>query len=201
MGNFAVCLSTTYYMEHFFDINELNLINKITAYLLSGDRRAAAKEYAYIVRKYSKVIIDFVSRMVQNRDDAQDIAQNVFVKAFNNLTKFEGRSNFSTWLTRIAYNEIINHLKLNKIHYVNIDDTPTSCCDISDDELSTNNEERIQRLEKAIDLLPPDDQMLLHLFYYENKPMKEIGFIMNAEPRTLTVRLHRIRKRLLEMII
>ncbi|MBQ9212582.1 MAG: hypothetical protein IJ150_01395 [Bacteroidales bacterium] len=57
-------------MEHFFDINELNLINKITAYLLSGDSRAAAKEYAYIVRKYSKVIIDFVSRMVQNHDDA-----------------------------------------------------------------------------------------------------------------------------------
>jgi RNA polymerase sigma-70 factor (ECF subfamily) len=83
---------------------------------------------------------------------------------------------------------------------LSIDDTQFSDAEISDDEFSSGKEERIQELEAALDLLNPDEKMLVHLYYYEDKPMKEIAFIMDAEPNVLTVRLHRIRKKLAEMI-
>ena len=72
---------------------------------------------------------------------------------------------------------------------------------ISDDEeLSTGREERILLMEETIDELPPDDQLLLHLYYYEDQPLRDIAYIMDAEPNALAQRLHRIRKRLLRMI-
>ena len=70
-----------------------------------------------------------------------------------------------------------------------------------DEELSTGSEERIALMEEAIDDLPPDESMLLHLYYYEDRPLREIAFIMDVEANVLATRLHRIRKKLLKMII
>ena len=188
-------------MEHTTDIDEQKIIERITAYIRRGDRRAAATEYAYIVRKYSKIIIAFVARMVISRTDAEDLAQNAFVKAFNNIETYEHRANFGSWLARIAYNESITHLRHKQHHFVNIEDTILdNTADIDDRELSTGREERISLMEKALDILTPDERMLVHLYYYEDKPMREISFIMDAEPNTLTVRLLRIRKKLFSAI-
>ena len=177
--------------------DEQERIAIIKTHLRAGDRKSAAAGYAYFVKRYSQNIIDFTSRMVANRADAEDLAQNVFVKAFNYLDKFEGRSSFLTWASRIAYNESINHLKRNKIHFIDIDSTPLSPADDLDEQLSTGREERIRQLEAALETLPPDDRMLLHLYYYQDKPIKEISYIMDSDPNSLGVRLHRIRKRLL----
>ena len=135
--------------------------------------------------------------MVGNRADAEELAQNAFVKAFNKFEKFEQRASFLTWVSRIAYNESINHLKRRKLHYVDIDEVPVADCNLLDDELSTGNEERIRLMEDAINTLPPDERMLVHLYYYEDKPLNEIAYVMDAEPNALAVRLHRIRKKLL----
>ena len=72
--------------------------------------------------------------------------------------------------------------------------------DIEDDDLSTGREERIRLLEDAVGQLPSEDQLLLHLYYYEDRPLRDIAYIMDAEPNTLSARLYRIRKRLLHMI-
>ena len=138
--------------------------------------------------------------MTGNFDDAEDLAQNTFIKAFSNLKSFEGRATFCSWLCRIAYNETITFFRQKKLNFLSIDDTQFSDAEISDDEFSSGKEERIQELEAALDLLNPDEKMLVHLYYYEDKPIKEIAFIMDAEPNALAVRLHRIRKKLAEMI-
>jgi len=187
-------------MEHTTDIDEQSLINRITEYIRSGDRRAAAAEYAVLVKRYSPQVFGFISKMIDNQDDIKDLAQNTFIKAFNNLPKFEGRASFHTWVCRIAYNATINHLKSRKSFFVNIDDTDIPDDDPNDDDFSSGSEERISKLEAAIDLLPPDDQMLLHLYYYDDKPFKEIAFIMDTDNNTLRVRLHRIRRKLQGMI-
>ena len=184
-------------MANTTNIDEQQRITQIKTHLRTGDRKAAATGYAYFVKRYSQNIIDFTSRLVQNRADAEDLAQNTFVKAFGAIEKFEGRSSFITWISRIAYNESINHLTCNKIHYINIDDTPISETDNLDEQLSTGSEERIKQLESALETLTPHDRLLLHLYYYQEKPIKEIAFIMNSDANTLGVRLHRIRKRLL----
>gem|GEM_PF-264684 len=187
-------------MANTTNIDEQQRISQIKTHLRDGDRKSAAAGYAYFVKRYSQNIIDFTSRLVQNPADAEDLAQNTFVKAFGAIEKFESRSSFLTWISRIAYNESINHLTRNKIHFINIDDTPISETDNLDEQFSTGSEERIKQLEAALETLPPDDRLLLHLYYYQDKPIKEIAYIMNSDANTLGVRLHRIRKRLLTTI-
>lgn len=177
--------------------DEQKRIKLIAGYLDAGDRKAAATEYAYFVKKYSQQVLDFTVRMVSCMADAEELAQNAFIKAFNKFEKFEQRASFLTWVSRIAYNEAINHLKRRKLHYVEIDEVPVAGCNLLDDELSTGNEERIKLMEEALDNLPPDERMLVHLYYYEDKPLNEIAYVMDAEPNSLAVRLHRIRKKLL----
>ncbi len=180
--------------------DEQRRVSAIADLLSEGDRKAAAAEYAYFVRRYSQQVLDFTARMVSNRADAEELAQNAFVKAFNRFETFEGRASFLTWISRIAYNESINHLRRRKLCWVNIDDAQIADSDIADDELSTGREERISLMENALDCLPPDERMLVQLYYYEDKPLQEIAFIMDAEANALAVRLHRIRKKLLMMI-
>lgn len=181
-------------------IDEQQRIGRITGHLSVNDRKSAASEYAYFVKMYSQQVLDFTVRMVSSRTDAEELAQNAFVKAFNRLESFEGRASFLTWVSRIAYNESINHLKRRKLHLVDVDEAQIADSRIDDDELSTGREERIRLMEDALDCLPPDERMLVQLYYYEDKPLQEIAFIMDAEANALAVRLHRIRKKLLIMI-
>ena len=155
------------------------------------------EEYAWFVNTYSQRVLDFTSQMLPDAEDAREVAQDAFVKAFRSLSSFRFQSSFYTWICRIAYHESINHLKRKQIHYVDMTEMPALEVD---DELSTGSEERIALMEEAIDDLPPDERMLLHLYYYEDHPLREIAYIMDAEPNTLSTRLHRIRKKLLQMI-
>ena len=181
------------------NIDEQKRIELIAGYLDADDRKAAAAEYAYFVKKYSQQVLDFTVRMVGSKADAEELAQNAFVKAFSRIETFEGRASFLTWVSRIAYNESINHLKRCKIRWIEIDEAQIAEPDL-DNELSSGSEERIRLMEEAIDILPPDERMLVHLYYYEDKPLQEIAYVMDAEPNALAVRLHRIRKKLLIMI-
>lgn len=157
-------------------------------------------EYAYFVRTYSQEVLNFTSRMILDSMDAEEVAQDAFVKAFRSLESFAFQSSFLTWVCRIAYHESLNRLKHKKAHWVDIDDVPLSGDEMLDEELSTDREERIQLLEDAIDVLSPIEQMLIHLFYYEKKTLREIAFIMDVKPNTLANRLHRIRQKLLRII-
>ena len=130
------------------------------------------EEYAWFVNTYSQYVLDFTLRMMPNAEDAKEVAQDAFVKAFRSLASFGFQSSFCTWLCRIAYHESINRLRRRQMHYVDI-------VDIN---------------------LPPDESLLLHLFYYEDRPLREIAYIMDVETNTLATRLHRIRKKLLQMI-
>ena len=155
-------------------------------------------EYGYFVKTYSAQVLDFVSRMVSDAGDAEELAQDAFVRAFRSLGQFDGRSSWLTWVLRIAYHTMLNHLKRKRMQWLNIDDLPLA--DTPDDDLSTDREERIQLLDATIDRLPADEQLLLHLYYYDDRPLRDIAYIMDAEPGLLATRLHRIRKKLLLMM-
>ena len=155
-------------------------------------------EYGYFVRTYSAQVLDFVSRMVSDAGDAEELAQDAFVRAFRSLAQFDGRSSWLTWVLRIAYHTALNHLKRQRQQWLSIDDLPLA--DTPDDDLGTDREERIQQLDAAIDRLPADEQLLLHLYYYDDRPLRDIAYIMDAEPGLLATRLHRIRKKLLLMM-
>ena len=163
------------------------------------------QQFAQLVRQYAQQVLDFTQRLVQDRQDAEEVAQDVFVKAYRQLDAFRGESSLLTWLLRIAYHEALNHLRRRRPYTVGIDAVSEGSefgSLTSDDEvdLSTGREERIGLLEEAVGKLPPDDQLLLQLYYYDDRPLRDIAYIMDAEPNALGVRLHRIRKKLQTMI-
>lgn len=155
------------------NIEEQRHINTLVDLLNAGDRKAAAAEYAYFVKRYSQKVLDFTVHMVSNRADAEELAQNAFVKAFSKFETFEGRASFLTWVYRIAYNESINHLKRRKICLIDIDDTQIAESQI-DEDLSTGRDERIRLMKDAIECLQPDERMLVQLYYSKTSPFKKL---------------------------
>lgn len=162
--------------------------------ILDGKR----EDYAWFVNTYSQRVLDFTSRMISDTEDAKEVAQDAFVKAFRSLGTFHFQSSFCTWVCRIAYRESLNCLKRKRLYLMDIDNVTQD--EQPDEDLSTGREERIALMEDAIDDLPPDERMLLHLYYYDDRSLRDIAYIMDTEPNTLGTRLHRIRKKLLQII-
>lgn len=155
------------------------------------------EDFAQLVRQHAAAVIDFTARLLPDRREAEEVAQDAFVKAFRNLSSFRGESSLLTWVQRIAYHEALDRLRRRRPYMTDIDEVPTL---LEDEEMVMEREERILLMEEAVDRLTPDDQLLLHLFYYEDRPLRDIAYIMNVEPNTLSQRLHRIRKKLMVMI-
>ena len=152
------------------------------------------EDFGYFLERYSQEAFAIVVRLVPQQEDAEELVQDAFVRAFNRLETFGGRSSFSTWICRIAYTTAVSWLRKRRIRYLSIDDRPQ----LSDKEIdeALDDESRIEELRRAITLLKPDEQTLITLYYYDNRPLNDIAYILDAEPNTLATRLHRIRRKL-----
>ena len=153
-----------------------------------------AEDFGYFLERYSQEAFAIVVRLVPQQEDAEELVQDAFVRAFNHLETFGGRSSFSTWVCRIAYTTAISWLRKRRMKYLSIDDQP-QLTDTEVDE-AFDDESRIEELRHAITLLKPDEQTLITLYYYDNRPLNDIAYILDVEPNTLATRLHRIRRKL-----
>ncbi len=157
-----------------------------------------AEDYGYFLERYGGEVFAIVSRLVPNREDAEELTQDAFVRAYSRLDSFIGRSSFSTWVCRIAYTVAVSWLRKKRIKYLSIDDHPHAS-DAEVDEV-LDDESRLEDLRRAISLLRPDEQMLLELFYFESRPLADIAYILDVEPGTIATRLHRIRRKLYSLM-
>ena len=157
-----------------------------------------AEDYGYFLERYSQEAFAIVVRLVPQQEDAEELVQDAFVRAFNRLDTFEGRSTFSTWICRIAYTTAVSWLRKRRMKYLSIDDQP-QLTDAEVDE-AFDDESRIEELRCAITLLKPDEQTLITLYYYDNRPLNDIAYILDVEPNVLATRLHRIRRKLYLLI-
>ena len=154
-----------------------------------------------MVSRYGQMVFAMIVRQVTTTMDAEELTQDTFMRAFNNIDRYDSRrSSLGTWLCRIAYHLTLDFLKRRHPNIISMDDTT----DISDEsletELSTGNEKRIQQLEMLMEELPPDEQMLLTLYYYEDRSLDECSFIMDTTSHALANRLYRIRKKLYKQL-
>ncbi|MBQ2130360.1 MAG: sigma-70 family RNA polymerase sigma factor [Prevotella sp.] len=154
-----------------------------------------------MVSRYGQMVFAMIVRQVTTTMDAEELTQDTFMRAFNNIDRYDSRrSSLGTWLCRIAYHLTLDFLKRRHPNIISMDDTT----DISDEsletELSTGNEKRIQQLEMLMEELPPDEQMLLTLYYYEDRTLDECSFIMDTTSHALANRLYRIRKKLYKQL-
>ena len=167
-----------------------------------GDKEA----FRELVERYQRRVVSVALGMVHNRDDALEIAQDTFIKAFENLTQFKGESSFYTWLYRIAVNRAIDLQRRERRHpTVPLEDENVS----GDGYQDTLKEERLgdpyqetqareigDRVKEAIDELTPDHKAVILLREVEGLSYDEISRVMQCSKGTVMSRLHYARKKL-----
>ena len=158
---------------------------------LAGDTEA----FSALVERYQSLVYSVIARMVRQREDAEDVAQDVFVKAYTSLAEFRGEARFSTWICRIAYTTAVSHIRKHRPDRagVEIQNEHDTCTTEDDNDL---HEERLQQLQRSLAKLPPEDAVLVTLHYQHDKTMDEIASITGLSVSNVKVRLHRIRKRI-----
>jgi RNA polymerase sigma factor (sigma-70 family) len=173
---------------------DTELISKI----LQGDQAI----FAQLVERYQNYVFTLVLRFTDSREDAEEISQDIFVKAYRSLADFRGESKFSTWLYTIVRTSCITFLRKKKLDTTSIDNERTFLqLENRESGFSANTIEQKSRhamVNDAIRLLSPDDAQLITLFYKGEQSLEEIGRIMGLEPNTVKVKLHRARHRLKE---
>jgi len=175
-------------------LSDVEIINKV----LAGDTNA----FADLVKKYQNYVFTLALRFTHNREDAEEVAQDIFIKAFRSLADFRGSAKFSTWLYTIVYSTSITFLRKRKLDTTSIDDDKTFIqLENQDSGFKANQVEqksKMAMLNHAISLLSEDDAQVITLFYKAEQSLEEIGKILGVEPNTVKVRLHRARTRLKE---
>jgi len=172
--------------------------NSIISRVLQGEQQA----YADLVKRYQNFVFTICLRYAPAREDAEEIAQDVFVKAYRSLADFRGDAKFSTWLYTIVHTSCLTFLRKKRPDIKSLDDEHVfATADTLDSGLRANQVEqksRIAMVNAAIRLLGPDDAKVITLFYKGEQSLDEIGHIMGLEPNTVKVKLHRARQRLRE---
>jgi RNA polymerase sigma-70 factor (ECF subfamily) len=167
---------------------------------LTGNQAA----YAGLVKRHQRFVFTLALRYAKVREDAEEIAQDCFIKAYRSLASFQGQSKFSTWLYSIVYTTAMTFLRKKKVETDSIDDenyykqveSQASAYDLNNAE----NKSRSFYLEQAIGQLLPDDAAIITMFYKGGQSLEEIALAMCMEANTVKVKLFRARQRLKERL-
>jgi len=168
---------------------------KLIEAILNGDTKA----YTQLVNRYKDLVFTLAIRMLKHREEAEEVAQDTFIKVFKSLDKFKGDSKFSTWIYKVTYNTCLDRIKKNKKHFndVAIDEFTFNKIETIDNALDNLiKEEKNVLIKNCINKLPEDSSALLTLFYFEELSLDEISKIINIEANTVKVKLFRARKKL-----
>jgi len=163
--------------------------------VLHGDSSA----YAALVAKHKNLVFSIALKVLNNREDAEEIAQDAFVKAYQSLKSFEKKSKFSTWLYRIVYNAAVSRTRKRILETIPMDNYVIHNYSEESlrpgvDEVDENEQQAL--LKYALQNLPNEDNLLITLFYHGNNSIDDISSITGLSPSNVKVRLHRIRKKL-----
>ena len=172
--------------------------NELISRVLKGDQQA----YAGLVNRYQNYVFTLAMRFTRNREDAEEVSQDIFVKAYRALADFRGASKFSTWLYTIVNTTCITFLRKKRLEVHSLDNEKVfEVADSIDSGMRANlveQKSRLSMVHNAIEMLNPDDAEVLTLFYKAEQTLEEIAVILGIEANTAKVRLHRARTRLKE---
>lgn len=177
-------------------LTDLELIQNI----LAGE----TAQYALLVKRHQRFVFTLALRFSKTREDAEEIAQDCFVKAYKALGTFKQTSKFSTWLYTITYTTAMTFLRKKRLDTDSIHDEETFLqLENHTSAFNANDYEKQDShtfLNQAISQLMPDDAAIITLFYKGEQSLEEIGETLHMEPNTIKVKLHRARQRLKEKL-
>lgn len=168
-------------------------------YYIEAVRKGDVSAFSLLVERYQNMVYSLALKLLKNAEDAEEMAQDTFVKAFQKLDTYEGKSKFSTWLYSITYNACISELRKRRIKFSSLEDQRFSDQDemkMYDYFSETKKEDQERYLTLALSKLPEDDQVLVTLYYYESQSMDEISMITGLGVSNIKVKIHRARKRM-----
>lgn len=173
-------------------------MEKDESYIITSILAGKTEEYAYFLDTYGQPFFSLIVRMVNSEEDAEELTQDTFMKAFEHLSSFNGKSSFSTWIYRIAYNTALSFLRKKNVEQTVIDDNQWNRISDTqiDDALNNESEEQIERLQQALIKLTAEERALVTLFYEEEHSIQELAQILNLNEGNIKVKLHRLRKKL-----
>ena len=176
---------------------------------LDGEEAA----YRELLERFRRPLFSLIYRMIGDREQAEDLAQESFVKAFNNLDSYNPSYRFSSWLFKIANNHAIDHLRRARLPTVSIHGSPHAANPEREEEtrivLEAHDESPEQEMlalelggeiEEAIARLRPDYRTAVILRHIESRPYEEIAEIMDVPIGTVKTFLHRARAELREVL-
>jgi RNA polymerase sigma-70 factor (ECF subfamily) len=177
------------------------------SYYITKIKEGDPSAYAVLVNKYKKMAFNVALQMMGNREDAEEIAQDAFLKAYRALDSYKGDSKFSTWIYRIIYNTAISKLRKKKLDTSSIDEDYSASVNVKSTQSAVQelrDEERKVFLKQALDQLSGDERTLITLFYLDENSVDEVCSITGLSVSNVKVKLHRARKKLyaqLELIL
>lgn len=173
--------------------------------MIEGLRRQERNAQEQVLNEYGSRVFATISCIVSRQEDAEEVYQDVFMKAFLHIDTYdETKASFANWLCRIAYHESLNFVRGHKQPVIFIDDGDY----MGKEQLNHENdhlflqtdEQTIQIIEKALQQLSNEEQALITMFYFDDMSIKEIAYITDSQPSTIGSRLCRIRQKLYNII-
>lgn len=175
---------------------------KLVTFILKRHKQ----NYQEIINRYHRKLFSYIYRLVRSKEEAEDILQNVFVKAFKNLVSFDTTKKFSPWIYRIAHNEAVNFLKRrSKKHFISWEDMANeNKSEARSEEKSAFDawviKESDAEMRKAMKSLPPKYKEILEMRYFQEKTYAEIGKNIRKPVNTVGTLLSRAKRKLLQII-
>ncbi len=172
--------------------------------LIRRSQEGDGEAFGQLIERYKSKVFNLAYGMIGDRSEADDLAQEVFIKAYYALPKFQFRSEFGTWLYRIAINHVRDYLRKNRhrldeVSIHELGETLPAAADSSLEERQLADRRRLL-VQTALRRLPDKYQAILVLRDMQGMPYDEIARILGISPGTVDSRLHRARKKLREKL-
>jgi len=159
--------------------------------------------FSYIVEKHKDRAYNLAFRICGNHEEAEELAQDSFIKAYRSLGSFKMKSSFSTWLFRIVYNTAISHVRIKKKGVLSLEDFPADAADFigtSSSEDEAEVEYRNSLVNFALQKITDEERGLISLFYYEEMSTDEIAEVTGITKSNVKVKLFRARQKMQDII-
>jgi RNA polymerase sigma-70 factor (ECF subfamily) len=168
-------------------------------FYLEQIRQGNTNAYAMLINKHKTMAFNVAMRICRNREDAEEVIQDAFLKVYYSMKDFEGKSKFTTWLFRIVYNQAISKIRKKNIDQNTIDEEIIdnfTAGEISNGLNELKAEEQTKYINLALAKLPEEDSAVVTLFYLNESSVEEVSEITGLSEANVKVKLHRSRKRL-----
>lgn len=165
---------------------------EIITMILAGD----TDSFRVLVDRYQAFVYTLTLRILSDQSEAEEAAQDAFIKCFQAMKSFSGKAKFSTWLYRIAFNTAISYKRKHRIEVSGLDGSTYKLVSSTNASDELNREEQKRFINNAINRLSPDDATVLTLFYKKELTLEEISEVTGMKNSAIKVKLFRARKRL-----